>query len=109
MYVIRRVWEVEGSATRQVASLVQAMGEEYEAVDKRSPSRVYFNSGTVPGEKNRVYMEWTEDIIASPYRSDIVPSPSRAGDLYKKVSDLTTRSWIEFYELMTPEKMMDVD
>ncbi|NND12548.1 MAG: hypothetical protein HKO10_01155, partial [Acidimicrobiia bacterium] len=48
------------------------------------------------------------DIIASPYRSDIVPSPSRAGDLYKKVSDLTTRSWIEFYELMTPEKMMDI-
>ncbi len=109
MYVIRRVWEVEGSATRQVASLVQAMGEEYESVDKRSPSRVYFNSGTVPGEKNRVYMEWTEDIIASPYRSDVVPSPSRAGQLYAKVSELTSASWIEFYELMTPEKMMEVD
>ncbi len=108
MYVVRRVWEVEGNATREVASLVQAMGEEYEAAGKRSPSRVYFNSGTLPGDKNRVYMEWTEDVIASPYRKDIVESPVRARELYDRVRELTSASWIEFFELMTPDKMMDV-
>jgi len=108
MYVVRRVWEVEGSETRRVASLVAAMGAEYEAADKRSHSTVYFNSGTVPGEKNRVYMQWTEDVIASPYRKDLVESPQRAKDLYEQVGQHTTRSWIEFFELMTEEKMMDV-
>lgn len=109
MYVVRRVWETEPGEARQVASLVAAMGEEYESVGKRSASRVYFNNGTLPGDRYRVYMEWTEDVIASPYRDDVVPSPSRAQELYAKVRDLTTNSWIEFYELMTPEKTLDVD
>ena len=109
MYVVRRVWETKPREGRRVASLVAAMGEEYESVEKRSASRVYFNSGSVPGEKNRVYMEWTEDVIASPFRDDIVLSPERAQDLSAKVADLTVANWIEFYELMTPEKMVDVD
>ena len=92
-----------------MASLVAEMGREYESVDKRSPSRVYFNTSTVPGERNRVYMEWTEEVIASPYRDDVVSSPSRAQDLYAKVRELSADSWIEFYELMTPEKALEVD
>ena len=108
MYVVRRVWETRPGEARRVASLVAAMGEEYESAGKRSPSRVYFNSTTVPGDAHRVYMEWTEEVIASPYRSDVVPSPSRAQDLYAQVRDLTTDSWIEFYELMTPDKALEV-
>lgn len=107
MFVVRRVWEAKPGEARKAASLVAAMGEEYEAADKRSPSRVYFNSGTVPGERNRVYMEWTEDVIASTYRADSVPSPPRAQELYAKLRELTVDNWIEFYELMTPEKMID--
>jgi hypothetical protein len=109
MYVVRRVWETKSGEARLVASLVAAMGQEYEAVEKRSPSRVYFNSSTLPGDRHRVYMEWTEDVIASPYREDLVQSPPRARELYDKVRDLTTDSWIEFYELLTPEKAVDVD
>ena len=89
--------------------MVSAMGEEYQSVDKRSSSRVYFNGGTVPGEKNRVFMEWTEEVIATPYRANVVPSPPRAQELYAKVRELSIESWIEFYELMTPEKALDVD
>jgi len=107
MFVVRRVWETKPGEARRAASLVAGMGEEYESVDKRSPSRVYFNSGTVPGERNRVYMEWTEDVIASTYRADSVPSPAKAQELYSKLAELTVSSWIEFYELMTPEKMID--
>lgn len=109
MYVIRRVWEVKPGEARSVASLVTAMGQEYESVDKRSKSFVYFNGGTLPGERNRVYMEWTEDVIDSPYRTGVVPSPVRAQELYTKVSALSVDSWIEFYELLTPDIAMDVD
>ena len=109
MFVVRRVWETKPGESRKAASLVAAMGEEYESVDKRTPSRVYFNGGTVPGDTNRVYMEWTEDVIDSTYRKDIVESPERARDLYAKLRDITVDTWIEFYELMTPEKMTDLD
>lgn len=109
MYVVRRVWEAKPGEGRKVASLVAAMGEEYESAEKRSPSRVYFNTSSVPGDRNRVYMEWTEDVIASPYRDGVVASPPRAQDLYSQVGDLTVDSWIEFYELMTPDKALQVD
>jgi len=85
------------------------MGEEYESAGKRSPSRVCFNSGTLPAERNRVYMEWTEDVIASTYRAESVASTARGGELYKKLGELSLDSWIEFYELMTPEKMTDIE
>jgi hypothetical protein len=69
---------------------------------------VYFNSGTLPGEADRVYMEWTEESIESPYRkAGQVASPESARDLGAKLRELRIDSWIEFYELMTPEKMMD--
>ncbi len=109
MFVVRRVWDVQPGQARAAASLVAAMGEEYEAAGKRGPSRVYFNGGTVPGDRNRVYMEWTEKIIDSTYRKDIVESPQRARDLYARLRDITVDTWIEFYELMTPEKMVDLD
>ena len=108
MFVVRRVWEVEPGNARQAASYVAAMGDEYEAAGKRSASQVYFNGGTVPGDRNRVYMQWTEDIIDSTYRKDIVESPQRARDIYAKLREVTVDTWIEFYELMTPEKMADV-
>lgn len=109
MFVVRRVWEVQPGQARPAASLVAAMGAEYEEAGKRSASRVYFNGGTIPGERNRVYMEWTEDVIDSTYRKDIVESPQRARDLYAKLREVTVDTWIEFYELMTPEKMADLD
>ncbi len=109
MFVVRRVWTVEPGMARQAASYVAAMGEEYEQAGKRSPSRVYFNGGTMPGERNRVYMEWTEDVIDSTYRKDIVESPPRARELYANLREITIDSWIEFFELMTPEKMLPVD
>ena len=108
MFVVRRVFETKPGKARQAASVVAAMGEEYESVGKRSPSRVYFNSGTLPAERNLVYMEWTEDVIASTYRADSVAATARADELYDALGELLLDSWIEFYELMTPEKMTDV-
>lgn len=108
MYVVRRVWQVKPGEARMAASLVSAMGNDYEESGKRSASRVYFNNGTLPGERYRVYMEWTEETIVSPYREDQVQSSEYSRGLYAKLLAISEDSWIEFYELLTPEKAMDI-
>ena len=100
MYVIKRVWETKPREARRVASLVAQIGRIYESVDQREPSRISFNGGTVPGESDRVYMEWTAPVIDSPYRGDNdLPD---TGDIGQQIRDLTVRSWIEFNEAAHP-------
>jgi hypothetical protein len=70
---------------------------------------VYFNNGTLPGDRYRVYMEWTEETIDSPYRDDQIESSEEARRLSAKLRELTVDSWIEFYELLTPEKAMSIN
>lgn len=107
MYVIRRVWETKPREARRVASIVAEIGQIYEDAGQRDPVRVYFNSGTTPGDKNRVYMEWTASVIESPYRGDNeLPD---TGDLGAKLRDITEATWIEFYELLTPDKVLPID
>ena len=102
MYVVRRVWATKPREARRVASIVAEVGKIYEESGQRDPVRVYFNSGTVPGDQHRVYMEWTADVIDSPYRGDNeLPDTGRLGQLLR---DLTEESWIEFFELLTPDK-----
>ncbi len=108
MYVIRRVWTVKPREARRAASIAAEMGKAYEEADQRSPVQVYFNGGTLPGEKDRIYMQWTAEVIDSPYRGDNV-FPERTGKLGAKLRELTTGSWIEFYELLTPDKALSVD
>lgn len=105
-YVIRRVFEVKPGTARKVATVVQKQSELYEEAGQRSSSRVYFNGGTIPGEKDRVYMEWTTDVIDSPYREgNVIPQSVR--DAGADARDLIETSFIEFYELMTPAKFQD--
>ena len=65
MYVIRRVYEVKPGTAKRVAALVQQQGDAYHNAGQRSEVRVYFNGGTVPGDIDRVYMEWTDNVIDS--------------------------------------------
>ena len=107
MYVIRRVWVTKSRQARQVASLVAELGQIYEASGQRENVRVYFNGGTLPGERDVVYMEWTAPVIDSPYRGDnALPDTGAVG---QKVRDLTEDSWIEFYELLTPDKALPTE
>lgn len=108
MYVIRRVWTVEPRQTRRAASLVSEIGRLYEDAGQREPVRVYFNAGSLPGDKDRVYMEWTTEVIESPHRGDneFPPDPRSFG---ARLREITTGTWIEFYELMTPDKAVDID
>ena len=108
MYVIRRVYKVKPRPARDAATIVARIGELYQEAGRRSEVRVSFNGTTLPGETDIVFMEWTDDVIRSPYgRGE--PSIAEAGELGARLRELTEESWIEFYEMLTPDKAMELD
>jgi hypothetical protein len=108
MFVVRRVWDVQPRQARLAASLALAIAERFEAVGQRPGVRVSFNGGTLPGVKDRLYMEWTEDVIESTFREDRVAPPGVA-ELSAKLREATSGSWVEFNELMTPAKAVPIE
>jgi hypothetical protein len=104
MYVIRRVYDVKPGAARMVASLMQQQGDAYTAAGQRSKVTIYFNGGTLPGDSNRVYMQWTDETIGSPYRQEAKSAPEVSA-FGVKIQEHVISNYIEFYEMMTPEKM----
>lgn len=106
MYLIRRVYDVKPGTARLVATLVKEQGDAYTAAGQRSEVSVYFNGGTVPGENNRVYMEWTDEVIDSPYREGLTLAPE-AMAIGAKVREHVISQRIEFFELMIPAKMQN--
>ncbi|HSJ72425.1 MAG TPA: hypothetical protein VLA29_12355 [Acidimicrobiia bacterium] len=103
MYVVRRIYTTKPGEARRAATLISDIGKAYEAAGTRGPSRVYFNSGTTPGARNTVVMEWTDDALVTPYRDDRVRVEGLE-DVSAQLRDVTIESEIEFWELMTDEK-----
>ena len=101
MYLIRRVFKVKPGGTYKAAEAIWKMGKQYEEAGQRSPSRVYWSGGSVPGPANTVYIEWTEETIQSPYREEI-PYPEDMTELYKQLREVREESYIEFYEMYAP-------
>ena len=106
MYLIRRIYNVQPGKARKAATLIDAIGQAYEAADIRSTSRVYFNSGTTPGDRNTVVMEWIDETLRTPYRDDRVHAEGLE-DVVAELRDIAIDSTIEFWELMTDEKRLD--
>ena len=107
MYVIRRVYKVKPRVAPEAATVAARIGELYHEAGRRSEVTVCFNGTTLPGETDVVYMEWTDDAIRSPYARD-EPSIPEAAELGARLRALTEESWIEFYEMLTPEKAMEL-
>jgi len=107
MYVIKRVWKVKARKAREAATVAARIGDLYHQAGQRSEVRVYFNGTTLPGKRDRLFMEWTAATIDSPYGNDSLPIPE-VQELGARLRELTDESWIEFYELMTPAKAMDL-
>ena len=103
MYLIRRIYTVEPGEARKAATLIDQIGKAYEAAGTRSASRVYFNSGTTPGEKHTVVMEWTDETLQTPYRDNRTKVEGIA-EIAAQLREIATGSEIEFWELMTDEK-----
>ena len=107
MYLVRRIFNTKPGAARQVASLVHKQAQIYHDAGHRSEFKVYFNPGTVPGENNVVVLEWTDEALMSPMRGGN-EIPPEVYDVGAQVRELSESNRIEFMELMTPDKMMDV-
>ena len=99
MYLIRRVFKVKPGTHRRVAELAAQIGKIYQDAGQRSPTRVYWSGGTVPGPANTVYMDWTDDVIRSPYRSDNV-LPDAMRPLAQELRELQEETSIEFYQML---------
>ena len=106
MYMLRRVYKAKHRQGKLVASLVQKQQKIYESAG-RSKGTVYFNAGTVPGESDTVVLEWTQDTLDSPYMSG-GSIPREALQVGGQVREHIESQEIEFWELMTQEKMDDV-
>ena len=105
MYLIRRVWEAEPADTMLAAALAVEVGKRFSDAGQRDGVRVYFNAGSLPGDKGRIYMEWIDEKIESPYRSDNVFPPDPRS-LSERMYEITSNGKIEFYELMTADKAL---
>jgi isochorismate hydrolase len=103
MYLVRRIYTVKPGEARRAATLIDAIGAAYEEAGTRGPSTVYFNSGTTPGEKDRVVMEWKDEALMSPYREDRIRVEGLE-DVAAQLREISLGSEIEFWELMTDEK-----
>ncbi len=107
MYLVRRIFNTKRGEARRVASLVHKQAQAYHDAGHRSEFKVYFNGGTVPGDTNVVVLEWTEEALMSPMRAgnDL---PQEALTIGRQALEFVESSRIEFMELLTPDKMMDV-
>ena len=101
MYLVRRVWKVKPGTSRRAAQLISQIGKIYEDAGQRSPTRVYVSGGTVPGPANTVYMDWTEEVLRSPYREENA-TPEELRKIGPELRELQEESYIEFYEMYTP-------
>ncbi|MCH7625810.1 MAG: hypothetical protein IIC83_07790 [Chloroflexi bacterium] len=102
MYVIRRVARTQPGKEWVVAGLLTKICNAYEA-DGRDKAQIYMGRG-LPGDQNVVYAEWTQDRI-EPNRLPSVPKSVLTDNA--EMQKLLTSYDLEFYELVTPDKLSE--
>jgi len=105
VFLVRRIYSVQPGQARKAATYLDQLGKAYEEAGTRGPSTIYFNSGTTPGDKDTVVMAWTDPELKSAYREDRVRIDTK--DLMEGFADISISSRIEFWEMMTDEKILD--
>jgi hypothetical protein len=101
MYVIRRIAKTQPGKAWEVAGYLTKITQAYEEAG-RNTAQVYIQGQGVPGEPNIVYAEWTQERI-EPVDLRTVPEAVRTYNA--KMQELLTEYTIEFYEMVTPEKL----
>ena len=106
MFHIKRVFKANPGQAIKVATLAYKAAETYKGAGQRGEFSVYFNAETTPGEKNIVVLQWTDEALKSVFRgeNDI---PERSLKIWHELMSLTEDTWIEFNELLTPDKMTE--
>lgn len=101
MYLIRRVAKVQPGKGWEVANYLSNICKAYQQAG-RNEARVYMQGSNMPGPEEVVYAEWTQERI-EPTIVNTVPEAVRTN--HTKMAPLLTQYSIEFYELVTPEKL----
>ncbi|SVC67317.1 uncharacterized protein METZ01_LOCUS320171 [marine metagenome] len=104
MYIIRRTYKAKIGEARNAALLLRRIADIYTEAGQRTKCSIYYNGGTLPcpkDELNRIYMQWSTEIIDSPYR-DGNKYPDM-GNVYNELNKLLDdsdgpTSWMEFWE-----------
>lgn len=103
MYVLRRTAKAQQGKVWEVANLMSKVCAAYEK-NGRNDSQVYVSFG-LPGTPNTVYAEWTQETIEPNWASKV---PEEVRTLNAEMFSMLTEPWtIEFYELVTPEKLKE--
>ena len=105
MYHLRRAYRSKPGQARKVAMLDHLEAPIFRDVGQRGEFNGYFNPGNTTGEKNRVVLQWNDDMIRSIFRSEN-DIPYKALEIQRELVDLTEDNWLEINELLTPEKMV---
>jgi hypothetical protein len=102
MYVIRRVAHTKPGKEWEAAALLTKICAAYEA-NGRNKAQIYSGRG-LPGDQHVVYAEWTQATI-EPNRFPNIPKS--VGEDNRKLQELLTSYDLEFFELVTPEKLQE--
>ena len=85
-----------------MAGYLAKICEAYEG-GGRNKAQIYVGQG-LPGDQNVAYAEWTQERIESNTPSRV---PKAVGGLHRKMIEMVSEYSLEFYELVTPEKLQD--
>ncbi|MFQ6030834.1 MAG: hypothetical protein ACE5Q6_25485 [Dehalococcoidia bacterium] len=101
--MIRRVAKTQPGKAWEVAGYLRKICDAYEQAG-RNPAQIYIGGQGLPGTANTVYAEWTQDTIEPNWPTNI-PASVRPDNA--QMQQLLTEYPIEFYELVTPEKLKE--
>ena len=101
MYIIRRVAKTQPGKAWEVAGYLTKITQASEEAG-RNKAQVYVGGQGLPGVPNVVYAQWTQERIEP---TDMRTVPEAVGTNQAKMQPLLTEYSIEFYELVTPEKL----
>ncbi len=101
MYLLRRITKTQQGKAWDVANLMSKICAAYEE-NGRNKAQVFVSQG-LPGTPNVVYAEWTQESIELNWPSK---EPEAVRTLNAQMFPMLTESWsIEFFELVTPQKL----
>jgi hypothetical protein len=103
MYLIRRIAKTQPGKAWEAAGLLSKICQAYEA-QGRNQAQIFIGGQGLPGEANVVYAEWTQERIEPNRRPNI---PKSVLEDNAKLQALLTSYDIEFFEIATPEKLLE--
>ena len=101
MYLVRRVAKTQPGKAWEVAGYLTKICNAYEEKG-RNKAQVYISGQGLPGTANVVCAEWTQERIEPNVLSQV---PATVFSENGKMQPLLTEYSIEFFELVTPEKI----